>query len=334
MKDTIMSDGVRLLPYRTGFSEYWRDNGKIVTPFVIAALILIAGQIANSGFAEIGHLLIMIKVASFVGILAIAQTTVILSGGGGIDVSVGTMASMGALFSASIMQGGENSTLLAVIAVAVMGLILGLVNGYMVAYLKIHPLIMTLAMSFVVTGIIVAFAQGRKLLGTSSPALEMVVNGKIGGFHVLILLWIALTVAAEFILRRTRTGHKLLALGINERAAVLSGVNVQFFRFWVYGVSGMISAMFGALLLGYVHTVFLDVGNQYLFPSVVACAIGGIALSGGSGSYVGTLGGAIVYTFLLSFLITVNMDESLRKALFGMILIVLLIVYSRSNRER
>jgi ribose transport system permease protein len=329
-----MSDQTKQLPFRTGFAEFWRDNGKNITPFVIAGLILIAGQIASSGFAEIGHLLLMIKVASFVGILAIAQTTVILSGGGGIDVSVGTMASMGALFSATIMHGGEGSTLLALIVVALMGLALGVVSGYMIAYLRIHPLIMTLAMSYVVVGIIIAFAQGRKLLGTASPALEVIVNGKIGGFHVIILIWLALTIIAELILRRTRTGQKLLGVGTNETAATLSGVNVPFFRFWVYGLSGAISSLFGALLLGYVHTVFLDVGNQYMFPSVVACAIGGISLAGGSGSYVGTFGGALVYTFLLSFLVTVNMDESLRKALFGAILIVLLVVYSRSTRER
>lgn len=330
-----MSDQIKLLPYRKGFVEFWRDQGKSITPFLIAGLILLAGTIANPGFTESTALLIRIKVASFVGILAIAQTTVILNGGGGIDVSVGTMASMGALFSATIMKGGENSTILAILAVAAMGLTLGLINGYFIAYLRIHPLIMTLAMSYVVTGIIVAFAQGRQLLGGPSPAIEAIVNGKMFGWlHVIILVWLALTVIAELILRRTRTGHTLLAVGTNETAATLSGVRVKLFRVGVYGFSGMMSAVFGSLLLGYVKTVFLDVGNQYMFPSVVACAIGGISLTGGSGSYVGTLGGALVYTFLLSFLVTINMDEWLRKALFGLILIGLLIVYSRSNKQR
>jgi ribose transport system permease protein len=329
-----MSDEIKLLPYRKGFGEFWRDNGKTITPFIIAALILVTGSLINPGFATMNATLIRIKVASFFGIIAIAQTTVILSGGGGIDVSVGTIASMGTLFSASIMQGGQNSTLLGILAVAAMGLTLGLVNGYFIAYLKIHPLIMTLAMSFVATGIIVAFAQGRKLLGTASPALESVVNGKISGFHIIILLWIVLTLIAEFILLRTRTGQTLLSVGTNDKTAVLSGVKVKSFRLGVYGFSGMMSAIFGALLLGYVHTVFLDVGDSYLFPSVVVCAIGGISLAGGSGSYIGTFGGALVYTFLLSFLVTVNIDESLRKTLFGLILIALLIVYSRSNKER
>lgn len=330
-----MSDQIKLIPFRKGFAEFWRDQGKTITPFLIAGLILIAGTIANPGFTESTALLIRIKVASFVGILAIAQTTVILNGGGGIDVSVGTMASMGALFSGTLMQGGDNSTILAVLAVAAMGLVLGLINGYFIAYLKIHPLIMTLAMSFVVTGIIVAFAQGRQLLGAPSPALNSIVNGKLFGWlHVIIILWLALTVIAELILRRTRTGHTLLAVGTNETAATLSGVRVKRFRVGVYGFSSMMSAVFGSLLLGYVKTVFLDVGNQYMFPSVVACAIGGISLAGGSGSYVGTFGGALVYTFLLSFLVTINMDEWLRKTLFGLILIGLLIVYSRSTKQR
>lgn len=329
-----MSDEIKLLPYRKGFSEYWRDNGKTITPYIIAGVILLVGAIVTPGFVAPNALLIRIKVASFFGIIAIAQTTVILNGGGGIDVSVGTMASMGALFSASIMMGGERSTLLAILVVAAMGFVLGLVSGYFIAYLRIHPLIMTLAMSFVCKGIIVAFAQGRKLLGTSSPSLETIVNGKLGGFHVIILLWIVLTVIAEVILRRTRTGQTLLSVGTNEKTATLSGVKVKSFRMGVYAFSGMMSAVFGALLLGYVHTVFLDVGDSYLFPSVVVCAIGGISLAGGSGSYIGTFGGALVYTFLLSFLVTINIDESLRKTLFGLILIALLIVYSRSNKER
>jgi ribose transport system permease protein len=80
-----MSDEIRLLPYRSGFGEFWRDNGKSITPYLIAVVILIAGSIANPGFSSMTALLIRIKVASFFGIIAIAQTTVILSGGGGID---------------------------------------------------------------------------------------------------------------------------------------------------------------------------------------------------------------------------------------------------------
>ena len=148
--------------------------------------------------------------------------------------------------------------------------------------MKIHPLIQTLAMSYVITGIIVAYSQGKKLLGKPAPLIESLANGKIGELYVIILIWILLVTFMECMLRHTKTGHKLLCVGANDKAALLSGVNVQVFRMKVYGFSGLVSAVFGVVLLGYVHTVYLDVGNQYMFPSVVACAIGGISLAGGA----------------------------------------------------
>jgi len=150
--------------------------------------------------------------------------------------------------------------------------------------------------------------------------------------YYIILLWLAIVLLMEFMLRRSRTGRKLVGIGTNERTAMLSGVNVSAFRIRIYGFSGLCSSTFGVLVLGNVHSVYLDVGNQYLFPSVVVCAIGGVSLSGGGGSYVAVLGGALVYTFLQSFLITLNMNEPWRKVVFGLILIVVLLVYSRNKR--
>ena len=276
-----------------------------------------------------------VKIAAFVGIIGLIQATVILSGGGGIDVSVGTMASLGALFGASIMQGRNDMLVPALLVIGAVGFLLGLVNGLMITRLRIHPLIQTLAMSYVITGIIVAYSQGRKLLGKPSPALENLVNNRIGPVFTIILVWAGLVVLImEFLLRRSTVMREVTAVGTNEKTALLSGTNVPFLRVGVYAFSGMCSSLFGALALGSVHTVYLDLGNQYLFPSVVACTIGGISLAGGSGSYVGVLGGALVYTFLQSFLITLNIDEAWRKVLFGVILVVVLVAYSRGRTQR
>ena len=329
-----MRENVKRLPYRKYVSEYWRDFGKIAMSFLMLIALLIAGSIVSRGYSEMVNLLLRMKVASFVGILGMVQATIIITGGGGIDVSVGTMASLGALFGASVMQGRNEMALPAMLLAAAMGLVLGLINGYMIAYMQIHPLIQTLAMSYVITGIIVAYSQGKMLLGKPAPMIESLANGKIGAWYVIILIWMVLVMLMELMLRHTKTGHKLLCVGANDKAALLSGVNVQAFRMKVYGFSGLVSAVFGVILLGYVHTVYLDVGNQYMFPSVVACAIGGISLAGGSGSYVGVFGGTLVYTFLQSFLVTINMNEAWRKAFFGIILVVVLVIYARSNKER
>ena len=132
-----------------GFSEFWRGNGKVISSFLIAAGLCIVGGVLVPGFMEIGHLLLMMKAAAFLGIIALAQVTVIVSGGGGINISVGTIASIGVLFSAVIMKGRPEFIIPAFLAVGALGLILGLINGYLIAYLKIHPLIMTMAMTSV-----------------------------------------------------------------------------------------------------------------------------------------------------------------------------------------
>jgi ribose transport system permease protein len=329
-----MTGATPLIPYRKTLGEYWRDFSKEVISLLLMVVLVVVGAIVNKGSADWTYLLVRIKVASFIGIIALIQATVILSGGGGIDVSVGTMASMGALFGASIMQGRNEMLVPALLVVGAAGLILGFVNGYMIARLRIHPLIQTLAMSFVITGIIVAYSQGRMLLGKPSPIVENLVNNRIGPIHIITVAWVVLAVGMELLLRRSRTGRKLTALGTNEKTALLSGMNVSSFKVGIYAFSGLCSSLFGVLVLGYVHTVYLDVGNQYLFPSVVACTIGGISLSGGAGSYIGALGGALVYIFLQSFLVTINMNEAWRKVIFGLILVIVLMVYSRNQRQK
>jgi ribose transport system permease protein len=329
-----MIGNIPLLPYRKNAGEYWRDFSKEIISMLLMAVLIIVGAVVNRGSADLTYLLVRVKVASFIGIIGLIQATVILSGGGGIDVSVGTMASMGALFGAAIMQGRNEMLVPALLFVGAAGFGLGLINGYMIARLRIHPLIQTLAMSFVITGIIIAYSQGRMLLGKPSRVVEELVNNKVGPVYIIILVWLALTLAMEFFLRRSRGGRKLVGVGTNEKAALLSGINVTKFRIGVYAFSGLCSSMFGILVLGYVHTVYLDVGNQYLFPSVVACTIGGISLSGGAGSYVGVMGGALVYIFLQSFLVTINMNEAWRKVIFGLILVIVLMVYSRNQKQR
>ena len=322
------------IPYRSHISEYWRDYNKIIISFLILIGLLAVGTAVSRGYSELTHVLLRMRVASYVGIIAIIQAIVIMSGGGGIDVSVGTMSSMGALFGAMIMQGRNEMVLPAVLAVAVTGLVLGGVNGWMITKMKIHPLIQTLAMSYVQTGIIIAYAQGKMLLGKPAPVVETIANGKLGPVYIITLVFIALVIIFEFMLKSTSTGHKLLGVGMNDRTAMLCGVNVDRFRIFIYGFSGLASGVFGIILLGYVHTTNLDIGVKYMFPSVVACTVGGISLSGGAGSFIGVLGGALVYTFLQSFLVTVNVGEAWRKALFGVILVAVLIIYSRSEKKK
>jgi ribose transport system permease protein len=321
------------LASKGSFSEFWSLNKPLISSFIIVIVLTILGEILVPGFAAPGHLLLMVKAAAFIGIICLAQATVIFSGGGGIDLSVGHIATLGVFFGAIFMNGKNEYIIPAVLAVGVIGLILGLVSGYFVAYIKIHPLIVTVAMGLIAYGIVIIYGQGRRIVGSPAPIVEFLANGRVFGFPVIIIVWGLFVVVADFILLRTRTGQALLSVGANDVAANLSGVKVNFFRLLVYGASGVISAVFGILLLGYIHQPFWDVGVTYIFPSVIAAVIGGVAITGGSGRYLGSVGGALVVTVLNSLLISVKMDASYRQAIFGLVLIGILLAYAREDRQ-
>ena len=315
------------------FFEFWREGRKFVLPFIIFLILIFMGELASSGFSKIGHVLMLIKVAAFLGMLGLAQMIVIVSGNGGIDLSVGAVSSIGAVIGASILGGNDSNIILCFFLIALMGLMIGLVNGLMISYFEIPPLVMTLAMSSVVSGTIIIFGRGILLPGSASPLLKTLSNGTTFGVPNIIFLWLGVTLASLFIFHYTKTGMKLYGVGANENAAILKGADVKLFRFWVYGVSGAISAVTGLFLLGYIGTPFLDIGHRYVLPSVAAVTIGGISIRGGVGNYLGVVGGALVLSVLAAILVSLEMGEAGRQVVFGIVLLILLTIYSREKKE-
>ncbi len=310
---------------------FWRDNGKTVASFGIVVLLLAAGAMLSRGFASPGHVLMLVKTGAFLGFLALAQLIVIVSGNGGIDLSVGAIASVGAVVGAAILKGQDANAALAFAAVAALGLSIGLANGLMVSFLRLPPLIVTLAMASVVNGSIYIYSKGMAVSASSSPFLKALSNGTTLGVPNVILVWVAVTAACGVVLKRSRTGFKLYGVGANEVAATLKGVNVPLFRFWVYGVSGLISAVSGLLLLGYIGTAFLDIGNRYVLPSVAAVTIGGVSIQGGSGKYLQVVAGTLVLTVLGALLVSLQTGEAGRQIVLGLVLLVLLAIYGRQR---
>jgi len=318
---------------RKTFTEFLSGSGRIILPFILALVLIFVGEIFSKGFSSAKHVLMLFKVASFLGFLGLAQTIVILSGNGGIDLSVGALASIGTVFGAAIIRGNDNNLLLAFVIVALLGLAFGCINGIMISYFQIPALIMTLAMASVVNGIIYIFSAGLQISGSASPLLETLSNGVTLGIPNIMYIWIGVTLVVMFILHFTKTGISLYGVGSNEKAAILKGVNVKWFRVWVYGISGAISTVTGLLLLGYIGTAFLDIGSRYMLPSIAAATIGGVSIKGGSGNYLGVVGGAFVLTVISAVLIALQMGEAGRQIVFGGVILVLLVIYGRETLE-
>ncbi|MCM2505255.1 ABC transporter permease [Aureimonas altamirensis] len=299
-----------------------------------AVALLAIGEILSPGFARGSQIVSLLTVAAILGIVAAGQNLVILGGREGIDLSVGAMISLGAVLAGNVMDGSNGALPLAILASAGVPFLIGLVNGCGITLLRIPPLVMTLGMTAVIQGALVVYSQGVPS-GSAAPILSAFVNRPlILGIPGILFVWAAIAALMLFMLRRTRFGFSVYAIGSNERAAALTGIPVPLVRILLYGLSGFFAGLTGLFVIGYTGTSFISVGNQYVLPSIIAVVIGGTSLAGGTGGYLGTVAGAIVLTLLQSVLITLNLDVWARQIIFGATLLALLLLYGRQRALR
>ncbi len=307
-------------------------ENKVLFAYLIAVALFFVGGVINPGFLHFQHIINILSLSSFLGIVVLAQTIVILCGGEGIDLSVGSFISLATVI-ASQMLGGENQNLfLTLFVVLGVGFLLGLVNGGGVAFFKIPPLVMTLAMGSVVQGIALIYTQGQPK-GKACSLLTLLGTGRTLSIPNILLLWLVITLVALLVLERMRIGKILYGVGENEITAELCGIRTLWVRFFTYGFSGMIAAFAGICLLGYTGTSYLDLGSAYIMPSVAAAVIGGITLAGGNGSYIGAVAGAVILTTINSLMICLKAGEGGRKIVYGMVILVVLFLYSKREKN-
>lgn len=306
----------------------------VALAFILCIVLLIFGEIISPGFASYSQIINILVVSSFLGMVAGGQNLVIINGRGSIDLSVGQVMTLGAIIGGNIVDGTNSYMMLALLAVLASCFLIGVVNGVGSTTLNIPPLVMTLAMGGVVRGIILYITRGAKV-GTASPFMVSLINGEwILGIPGVLFLWAGFTALLIYLLRNTRYGISLFAIGANEPAARLSGVMVKRMKVITFGLSGMIAGFTGFVMLGFTKTVYNSMGDWYTLPSVIAVVIGGTALSGGIGGYSGTVAGAIVLILLRSILSTLNIPEFGREIIFGLVLVGLMFAYGRQRKLR
>lgn len=310
----------------------------LANPLVIAGLIIIAllalGEALSPGFASPEQIIRQLTIAAILGTVAAGQNMVILGGREGIDLSVGAMVSMGAVVAGNVMQGDNAMIIPAIIAATAVTSGIGLMNGLGVTLFRIPPLVMTLGMLGVVQGALVVVTKGVPS-GDAAPGLiGLMTEPVLLGVPGVILLWALVGAGMIFMLRRTRFGYRVYAVGSNESAAALSGIPVRVIRASLFALAGFFSGLAGVFVLGYTGNSFIGVGEQYMLPSIIAVVIGGTSLRGGIGGYAGTMAGAVVLTLLQSILTTMQLEAFGRQIIFGGTLLVLMLFYGRQARLR
>jgi ribose/xylose/arabinose/galactoside ABC-type transport system permease subunit len=233
--------------------------------------------------------------------------------------------------AATMLRGSDESLGVTVLVCLVIGVVTGVVNGSLITKLKVPPLVVTLGMFSILKGIAYVYTNGSPK-GEISPALEFVGTGFVGPIPTAVIFWVALTLVGIFILRRTVYGRQLFAVGGNEKASRLSGIRTNLVVIGAYVISGISAVIAGLILSGYVGTGMMTIGDGRELDSIAAAVVGGTALSGGSGSVVGTAGGALFLSLLFSFLRSIGLPYTIQLMAQGLILAVAVYLHVRSTR--
>ena len=274
---------------------------------------------------------------AFLGIAAVGMTFVILSGG--IDLSVGTLMTFCAVIAGVVLTNLGMPLPLGVIAAIATGACCGLCSGTFVAKMKIPPFIATLGMMLILKGLSLVISGTRPIYFNDTPGFDQISRGSLIGDlipalpipnGVLILFLVA--GAAAYILGRTVLGRYTFALGSNEEAVRLSGVNTDFWKMSVYALAGSICGIAGILIASRLNSAQPALGLGYELEAIAAVVIGGTSLSGGRGTVLGTLIGALIMAVLTNGLRVLSVAQEWQTVVTGAIII--LAVYADMVRRR
>ena len=315
-------------------SKSYDRNKKLIAAFLAIVFLFVVGHFIVPNFLSLNQILITVKLASFIALFSLCQMIVMAAGGAGLDLSVGYTATITAIFTASVMSGRNDHLWMAILVAVGIGLAVGLSNGLLSAYLKLPSLVVTLAMSQILQGIINVYTAGALITGKPSPVLQILAAKSTGPFPNIVFLLVVVAGLAMVILYRTKWGARLFGVGENETAAYLSGVNTRRVRATAFVISGTFASLLGLLLLGNMGVAFKDMGSDYVLPSIAAAVVGGVSLQGGDGNYIGVILGAILLQALLNLLVALGWGDAGKWVGFGIVLYALLAAYVSNRRGR
>ena len=288
--------------------------------FWIFVLLCIVMSIFSPSFCTPQNLMLIIKQSSIIGILAIGMTMVIITGE--IDLSVGSVIALSSVCSA--MFGGladQNMPVIIPLLVGIaVGALCGLANGVMVAYVRFPSFIITLAMTMIARGIAKVLCNGRPVFGISDSFLNLA-NGFVLQVSNLIIIFLVVFVIGYIVLNKTVLGSRIYAVGGNEKATHLSGVNTKKIRTLVFVFSGTLAGLCGVLMTSRISSGSSIVASGYELDAIAASVIGGVSMSGGIGSIWGTIVGALIIAAMQNGLDIMGVSDFYKNIIQGLIII-------------
>jgi ribose transport system permease protein len=313
----------------------WRGlfRDRPIIPLIGLLAILVATiELADPGIVTPAWAGVMVRAAVPLAILAGCETLTMLTGG--IDLSVAAVGSMAGFVTATFVHspGGVAEGIVVVLVVAA---VVGLLNGVGVGVFHVHPLIMTLGMSFVVLGLANVWQLQNVQTGAGVPGelrwIGSTTFAEVVPYSLIVFVPLAALILVG--LRRTGYGRLLYAIGDNPVAARLSGTRSWQVLIVLYVISALMAAIAGLLFSGFTNTASVSLVDSSLLPAVAAAVLGGTSILGGRGGFGGTIVGALILTVLTALLTVLGLPEPTRQIVFGAIIVVVAAAYTRVTSE-
>ncbi|MCB1209417.1 MAG: ribose ABC transporter permease [Verrucomicrobiales bacterium] len=272
--------------------------------------------------------------------LSIGMTLVILSGG--IDLSVGSVLAFSGVVAAGLLKNGiaipaldvalQFTVLGAIIAGVVVGAFLGCFNGWVITRFKLPPFVATLGMLSIARGLTQLWTQGFPITGLG-PQFGFIGTGHLLGLPMPVWISAILVLIFVIVTRKTRLGRYLYAIGGNERAALLSGLNLNGVKIMIYSLGGMLAGIAGLLLTSRLDSATPNAGIGYELDSIAAVVIGGTSLSGGRGSVLGTVLGCLIIGVLNNGLVLLEVSPFWQQVIKGFVILAAVALDKMNAKE-
>jgi ribose transport system permease protein len=292
---------------------------------------------ASPNFMQMDNMVAILQATAVNGVLAIACTFVIITSG--IDLSVGTLMTFCSVMAGVVLTYMGLPFLWGVLAAIVAGAVCGFTSGWLIAKLKIPPFIATLGMMMLLKGLSLVISGTKPIYFNDTPEFPLISQESLIGWAIpslpipnAVLILFLVAIGASLILNKTVLGRYTFALGSNEEAVRLSGVNVDFWKIVIYSLNGAICGIAGLLIASRLNSAQPALGQGYELDAIAAVVIGGTSLSGGTGTILGTIIGAFIMSVLTNGLRIMSVAQEWQTVITG--LIIILAVYTDILRRR
>ncbi|WP_441990800.1 ABC transporter permease [Paenibacillus sp. 2RAB27] len=319
--------------YKKTIPTLSKQSGATQKLLAFASLIMLVliFSISSSNFFQFDNLVAIMLSTAVIGVLALGSTFVIITSG--IDLAVGTVMTFSAVMAGVIITTWQLPMPLGILGGILAGAICGLISGLLVAKMKIPPFIATLAMMMVTKGLSLVISGAKPIYFNDTPAFTKISMGSIiSGIPNAILIFFGAAIVASIILTKTIIGRYNFALGSNEESTRLSGVNVDYWKIVIYTLTGVFSGIAGIMMASRLNSAQPALGSGYELEAIAAVVIGGTSLSGGKGSILGTVIGALIMSVLTNGLRILSVKQEWQTVIVG--IVIVLAVYADMMRRR